>query len=168
MIIICILAAAVSLYLLNMGNKYYATSPLANKNPEMTQTSGETQGFDAKASDNAQAEAYPAATLAPANCYMLLTVGDVVFMPYPLLEERELPITQADGMKNVVHISPSGFFMASATCENQDCVHQGEVTLQNRDLRILGNQVVCLPNKVMLELLTPKEAMLVWENAHGK
>jgi hypothetical protein len=70
-------------------------------------------------------------------------------------------------MKNTVHISPDGFYMASATCNNQDCVHQGQVTLNNRDVRLLGNQVVCLPNKVILELLTPEEAQVVWNNAYG-
>lgn len=78
-----------------------------------------------------------------------------------------MPITQINGVKNVVHISPDGFYMASATCDNQDCVHQGKVTLDNRDVRLLGNQVVCLPNKVILELLTPEEAQVVWKNAYG-
>lgn len=109
-----------------------------------------------------------APTLAPADCYLLITVGDVVFEPYPMLEERDLPITQVDGKKNVVHLTTRGFHMADATCENHDCVEQGEVTLDNRDVRILGNMVVCLPNQVMLQLLTPEEARVVWENAHGK
>lgn len=112
--------------------------------------------------------AFPSETLAPAECYLLATVGGVVFAPYPLLEEWDLPITQADGQKNVVHVSREGFYMASATCDNQDCVHQGSVTLQNRDVRLLGNMVLCLPNQVMLELLSPEEARIVWGNADGE
>lgn len=107
----------------------------------------------------------PAATLPPAQGYLLVTVGDVVFAPYPLLEARDLPIVQVDGQQNLVHLTPQGFVMTSATCENQDCVGQGEVTLQNRDMRILGNLIVCLPNQVMLELLTPEEAERVWNHA---
>lgn len=102
----------------------------------------------------------------PAECYLWVTVGDMVFEPYPMLKEQDFPITQVDGKENIVHITPQGFYMASASCINQECVHQGEVTIKNRDVRILGNQVICLPNQVLLELLTPEEAQVVWDNAH--
>lgn len=108
----------------------------------------------------------PAPTLAPADCYLLVTIGDVVFEPYPLLHEAELPIQQADGKTNTLHLTPTGFSMASANCDNQECVHQGEVTLANRDFRLLGNQVICLPNQVTLALLNRQEAAIVWGNAH--
>ena len=107
-------------------------------------------------------------TLAPAKCYMLVTVGDVVFLPYPLLSETDLPITQAQGQTNTVHIRPDGFSMINASCDNQECVHQGEVTLENRGVRLLGNQVICLPNQVSLALLNPQEAAIVWGNAYGE
>ena len=110
----------------------------------------------------------PEPTLAPAACYMLVTVGDVVFLPYPLLSETDLPITQAQGQTNTVHITPDGFSMISASCDNQECVHQGEVTLENRGVRLLGNQVICLPNQVTLALLNPQEAAIVWGNAYGE
>ncbi len=108
----------------------------------------------------------PKPSLTPAKCYLLVTVGDVIFEPYPLLEEKDFPIIQVDSRENVVRITPNGFYMASGTCSNQECVHQGMVTLENRDLRILGNQVICLPNQVMLELLTPDEAAVVWGNGY--
>lgn len=129
----------------------------AETNPPQTETVEPT-------SKPESAAAVP--TLAPADAYLLITVGDVIFEPYPLLEEKDIPITQIDGKKNTVHVSPKGFKMASATCDNQDCVNQGEVTIDNRDVRLLGNRVVCLPNTVMLELLTPEEAAIVWGNAH--
>ena len=49
--------------------------------------------------------------------------------------------------------------MEKSTCENQDCVNQGLVTLENRDARVLYNMIVCLPNQVMLELYTYDEIM---------
>ena len=48
--------------------------------------------------------------------------------------------------------------MLSSTCKNQQCIHQGVVSLANRDSRALYNQIICLPNQVILELLTPEEA----------
>ncbi|MDD3409754.1 MAG: NusG domain II-containing protein [Eubacteriales bacterium] len=71
-----------------------------------------------------------------------------------LTESREITIDQDDGGHNVVEIFPGGFRMKEANCKNQDCVHQSEVTLSSMGERALYNQVVCLPNKVVLELVT--------------
>ena len=49
--------------------------------------------------------------------------------------------------------------MKSSPCDNQDCVKQGEVTLANKDERILSNMIICLPNQVVLELYTPEELL---------
>lgn len=70
----------------------------------------------------------------------------------PLTESRELVIEQENGERNVVVIFPGGFYMKESTCRNQDCVGQGEVTLDNMGKRLLYNQVICLPNRVVLEL----------------
>ena len=53
--------------------------------------------------------------------------------------------------ENVIHLTPEGICMESATCDNQDCVMQGMVTLENRYERILSNMIICLPNQVFLE-----------------
>lgn len=169
-IVICIIAVCIALVLLSLGNV-----PSAGKKPvgtlsSLADTAADTDKEPTKdpLAGESGAGSAPTPTLAPAKCYLLVTIGDVVLEPYPLLAEQDLPITQANGMQNVVHITPDGFSMASATCDNQDCVHQGEVTLENRDVRLLGNQVICLPNQVMLELLTPEEAQVVWNNAYGE
>ena len=47
--------------------------------------------------------------------------------------------------------------MAFSTCDNQLCVSEGVVTLENKADRILGNYIVCLPNGVTLELLNQAE-----------
>ena len=49
--------------------------------------------------------------------------------------------------------------MEEANCQNQDCVGQGEVTLENRYERILSNMIICLPNQVVLQLYSPEETM---------
>ena len=66
-----------------------------------------------------------------------------------------MEITQANGSKNVIHITHNGFHMASSTCENQLCIGQGEVTVENYTRRILGPYVLCLPNQVELQLVIP-------------
>ena len=81
-----------------------------------------------------------------------------MYEPIPLLEEADYSISQkAVGLENVIHVTPDSIVMASANCDNQDCVKQGAVTLENRDTRVLQNMIICLPNGVTLELLTPKE-----------
>lgn len=66
---------------------------------------------------------------------------------------RELVIEQENGARNVVELFPGGFRMREASCRNRDCVHQGEVTTENMESRPLYNQVVCLPNRVVLEMV---------------
>lgn len=81
----------------------------------------------------------------------------------PLPENGELSYsirrTQSDGTEteNILHLTPDGFCMESSTCKNQNCVEQGTVTLDNREIRILQNCVVCLPNRVTAELYTAEE-----------
>lgn len=91
--------------------------------------------------------------------YLLISVGNTMYRPIPLTEEAEYAIRQNDGeMENNVRVTRDSIAMVSSTCENQDCVQQGTVSLENREERVLGSFIVCLPNKVTLELLTAKEA----------
>lgn len=76
-------------------------------------------------------------------------------------EETNLTLrrTLDDGSEvvNVVALTPDGAYMLSSTCENQDCVEQGHVTLENKASRVLSNLVLCLPNEVVIELFSPEE-----------
>ena len=47
--------------------------------------------------------------------------------------------------------------MHEANCENQDCVEQGEVTLENKDTREGGSYIICQQNFVTLRLCTRAE-----------
>ncbi len=116
----------------------------------------------------AQAEPSPVPTLVPAEAYLKVQVGNLVFEPVPLLEERDIDLTQRDGKQNVVRVTRGSIVMHSSNCDNQDCVHQGMVSLENRDKRVLQSMIICLPNQVVLELMNAEEAQADWEAAYGK
>ena len=94
----------------------------------------------------------------PAQSYLMVITDTYNSTPLPLNEEGSFRITQPDGSENVVHIGKDSFYMESSNCDNQNCVEEGEVTLENKDSRILFNMVYCLPHKLSLALLTPEEA----------
>ena len=93
----------------------------------------------------------------PAESYLLVTTGSGVYSPIPLNGDNAFRIAQRDGSENVIHIGKNSFYMESSNCDNQNCVEQGEVTLENRDARVLFNMVICLPHGLSLELLTRAE-----------
>ena len=100
----------------------------------------------------------------PAPGYVLVTAGGQMgWLPLPEEGEYSVPIrlVQPDGTEteNLVHLTPEGVYMEDSTCENHDCVEQGEVTLANKKDRILGNMIICLPNQVTLQLFTPDELL---------
>ena len=86
---------------------------------------------------------------------------------YPLPEEGaepyEVTIQQTDEegklYENVICITPEGAYMLRSTCDNQDCIDEGMVTLENKDTRILSNWIVCLPHQVIVELYTAQEML---------
>jgi hypothetical protein len=91
---------------------------------------------------------------AGATLYLRVTVPGQTFELVPLTEEREIVIEQEDGSRNVVEIFPGGFRMKESNCTNQDCVNQGDVTQSNVATRVLGSEIICLPHRVVLELVT--------------
>ena len=103
----------------------------------------------------AMPQAGPAA--GEASLYLRYSIGGETVATLPLTEEKDLQIDQGDGVINILHLSPTGFFMQSSTCHNQLCVYQGEVTADNMDSRPLMNMVVCAPHRVVAELLPAGE-----------
>ncbi len=99
----------------------------------------------------------------PAGYVLVSTATQAGWLPLPIEGEQSFPLAQLlpDGTQslNVIHLTPEGMWMEEASCEGQDCVGQGEVTLENRDERILYNMIICLPNQVVLQLYTPEETM---------
>jgi len=97
----------------------------------------------------------------PRGYVVVSYAAGIGFLPLPAEEEYTYPLYQLlpDGTAalNWIHITPGGMYMEDSTCANHDCVDQGEVTLENREERLLGNMIICLPNQVVLSLLTPEE-----------
>ena len=93
----------------------------------------------------------------PAESYLFVNTGSSAYSPIPLNGDNSFRIAQQDGSENIVHIGENSFYMESSNCKNQNCVGQGEVTLENRETRPLFNMVICLPHNLSIELLTRTE-----------
>ncbi len=137
------------------GQGEVTAAPTATETPQETAAAEDTEDTAQQGAETQEAKAY-----------LLVTVNGILYEPIPLLEERDYSITQRNGeVENVVHVTTDSIEMASSTCENQDCVMQGVVTLENRDTRVLQDMIVCLPNGVILELITPQEAAEIMQNS---
>lgn len=79
-------------------------------------------------------------------------VGEELYEEASLYADRTIVIEQEDGCRNEVRIEDGKVYMAFSTCENQNCVHQGEMTPDNIASRALSNWIICLPNRVTVEL----------------
>lgn len=90
------------------------------------------------------------------TAYLVINVAGEMYEPIKLEEEGRYTITRGD-MVNVVAVTPDSVTMHSSTCDNQDCVLQGTVSLDNRADRVLQNMILCLPHEVVLELYTEEE-----------
>ena len=108
----------------------------------------------------------------PAKAYVLVsTATQSGWLPLPEEGEISYPLRQVlpDGTEavNTIHLTPDGVYMEDSTCQGHDCVEQGEVTLENRGERILGNMIICLPNQVCLQLYTPEEVLEMVKGMQG-
>ena len=83
---------------------------------------------------------------------VIIRVDDREYLRVPLSQPQTVTIEQADGRVNVVEVSDHGAVMRSSTCHNQLCVHMGEVTVDNWEFRPNGAFIICLPNRVSVEL----------------
>lgn len=107
----------------------------------------------------------PGAKRFSAAAYLLINVNNHIFEPMPLTGDRVVTITQEDGKQNVAAVSADTVHMSISTCPGQECIHQGQVSLENRDQRVLYNQIICLPNTVILSVLDEKEAKQLYGEA---
>ena len=86
--------------------------------------------------------------------HVLLTVGGRQYGdPIPMDRDKIITLRQEDGKINKVHITPEKVYMESSTCDNQDCVGQGEVHVDTYKDRILSTYIICLPNNVSIEMV---------------
>lgn len=65
----------------------------------------------------------------------------------------ETRIEQDGGEVNVLSVDGAGNVrMAYSSCRNQLCVQQGSMSADNWARRAMGRTIVCLPNRVLVEL----------------
>lgn len=94
----------------------------------------------------------------PAESYLRVTVGKNVYEPLPLDRDFELKVTQGEDQYNLAKVEQGVIHMMSASCPKHECIMQGALSLENRDLRAMQSSIICLPNQVVLELLDEKQA----------
>lgn len=137
-----------------------APTELATSTPEAAATPEITAAPEAAAAPEVTdaPEATATLDLSQVKAFLVVTVGDKTYQPIPLTEEGYYRLRHGDCI-NIVHVTPTSIDMHEANCDNQDCVEQGEVTLENKDTRILGNMIICLPNQVTLQLYSRDELM---------
>lgn len=83
---------------------------------------------------------------------VIIRVNGAEYAHLPLNEAQTVTIRQESGAVNVVEITGTGVRMQASTCDNQRCVHGGEVTRDNWETRAEGAFIICLPNRVSVEL----------------
>lgn len=83
---------------------------------------------------------------------VVITVDGKEYARVPLSKPQTVTVKQDNGCVNVVEVSDHGAVMASSTCDNQLCVNMGEVTVDNWEFRPNQQFIICLPNRVSIEL----------------
>jgi len=73
-----------------------------------------------------------------------IEVNNKVYGNYSLYENKEIHI-QEDSIDNLIVIKDGYVYMKEANCKNQVCV-------LHKPINKVGQQIVCLPNKVVVEI----------------
>ena len=127
-----------------------------------------TQATEAPAATAAPAEGESAAIptgaevfTAPGYVYIVAS-GEGRWFALPDSEPGTITVKDEDRV-NVIRLTSNGVMMESSTCDNQDCVNQGEVTLENLSDRVLYNMILCLPHSVSIELYSQQEMIMMYD-----
>ena len=83
---------------------------------------------------------------------VIITIDGREYKRVPLSAPQTVTVEQENGCVNVIEVSDHGAVMLSSTCDNQLCVHMGEVTVDNWEFRPNQQFIICLPNRVSIEL----------------
>jgi hypothetical protein len=83
---------------------------------------------------------------------VIITINGKEYARVPLAQPQTVTVAQDNGCVNVVEVSDHGAVMLSSTCDNQLCVEMGEVTVDNWEFRPNQQFIICLPNRVSIEL----------------
>ncbi len=83
---------------------------------------------------------------------VIIAVDGKEYTRVPLSKPQTVTVAQENGCVNVIDVSDHGAVMAHSTCDNQLCVKMGEVTVDNWEFRPNQQFIICLPNRVSVEL----------------
>ncbi|MGB8454827.1 MAG: NusG domain II-containing protein [Anaerocolumna sp.] len=82
---------------------------------------------------------------------VVVKVDGKVYKELPLNKDTSLEIDGVGGGKNYLVIKDGHADMVDANCPDKLCVHQ-------RDIENNGETIVCLPNKVVVEIESTKDS----------
>lgn len=81
-----------------------------------------------------------------------ITIDGAEYGTYSLLEEQTITIEQ-NGALNIIEIKDGEAFMKEASCPDQLCVDQNEISFDKES-------IICLPNKVVITVTSDIESDL--------
>lgn len=107
-----------------------------------------TEGLVIPDGNNAMPVEVPSTT-----SWLSIRADGFTYAPVPLTTSGAYTFTHPDGSYNTLNVTPASIRMDSADCSTQDCVNQGEASLDVLEFRPLGGQIICLPHKLIVELI---------------
>ena len=132
-------------------------APAAQATAEPTEAPAEAEAEVKAEAPAAMVGPMPPPKTAEVKGHVVITLGNRQYGdPIPMDREKVITVKQENGHINKVHITPEKVYMEFSSCENQDCVGQGEITMDNYETRILSTFVICLPNNVTVEMVPVK------------
>ena len=89
--------------------------------------------------------------------YADIFINDKLYEAVPLNEDTVITIDQGDGKVNHIEVKDGAIFMADSTCSDGLCISQGKMSPENYEDRPMLNWIICLPNRVTVELRIEQE-----------
>lgn len=137
-----------------------AQTPEATAEPVATEAPAATDApetTDAPQSANMVGPMMPKQTEKVRGHVVITVAGRQYGDPIPMDRDKIITVKQENGAINRIHITPEYVEMESSTCENQDCIGEGEVNVNTYKDRILSTYIICLPNQVTIEMVPADE-----------
>ena len=137
-----------------------AQTPEATAEPAATEAPTATEApeaTDAPQSANMVGPMMPKQTEKVRGHVVITVAGRQYGDPIPMDRDKIITVKQENGEINRIHITPEYVEMESSTCENQDCIGEGEVNVNTYKDRILSTYIICLPNQVTIEMVPADE-----------
>ena len=84
------------------------------------------------------------------DALVVITIDGSLYKTLPLFEDLELTVPSENGI-NIVIIKDGSVWVSDADCPNQICVDHNPISKK-------GEQIVCLPHKVVLEIISGEDS----------